>query len=800
MSIRSRLFATVALPVLSASLMIQPAFADSLTAPFEVAQEGEGQPSPEELLLKRKQRQAEEESQGQAEEQQPQAEEQQTPRKKRQQQAEEQPAAEESAPQQAEEEAPRRKKRQQQAEEQPAAEESAPQQAEEEARRKKRQQQAEEQPAAEESAPQQAEEEAPRRKKRQQQAEEQPAAEESAPQQAEEEAPRRKKRQQQAPAAEESAPQQAEEEAPRRKKRQQQAEEQPAAEESAPQQAEEEAPRRKKRQQQAEEQPAAEESAPQQAEEEAPARKKRQQQAEEQQPAAEEGAPQQAEEQEPTRKRRQQQAEEQQQTDEQKAAEQPGAEPEGGTTAEQPATEAPAEQTGEGEQQPVPGAEPPATAEQQGEQPAGQPAPEVVDERSTEERQKIAEDPAASDDTVVLPVERGAAVLDSDKDADIAGGNQSRETRRKQREELRAKQESVEVPTDDASAQAAIPAEAREEIPQKIEAVLSEEGERVEEAPTFTVPQTTNIINNTVINNTVNNTTVNNTTENNVTEVRVVEEVDDRVILGVGDRIFVRGDDRPRLRRNSEESFYETLPRGRVRETIVRPGGYRIVTIYNEYGDILTRTRVDRGGEEYVMMYAPEYEEDRPTIVDVGYDLPPMRLSIPVDEYIVDVAEDPDRDYYEFLSEPPVEPVERVYTIDEVRHSARLRDKVRRIDLDTITFATGSAEVSMSQAKTMRNVAEAMNKVLEKDPGETFFIEGHTDAVGADQSNLVLSDERAESVAVLLTEVYGIPAENLVTQGYGERFLKIRTDGPEQENRRVTIRRVTPLVRPVAQR
>ncbi|WP_027988016.1 OmpA family protein [Sinorhizobium meliloti] len=636
MSIRSRLFATVALPVLSASLMIQPAFADSLTAPFEVAQEGEGQPSPEELLLKRKQRQAEEESQGQAEEQQPQAEEQQTPRKKRQQQAEEQPAAEESAPQQAEEEAPRRKKRQQQAEEQ--------------------------------------------------------------------------------------------------------------------------------------------------------------------QPAAEEGAPQQAEEQEPTRKRRQQQAEEQQQTDEQRAAEQPGAEPEGGTTVEQPATEAPAEQTGEGEQQPVPGAEPPATAEQQGEQPAGQPAPEVVDERSTEERQKIAEDPAASDDTVVLPVERGAAVLDSDKDADIAGGNQSRETRRKQREELRAKQESVEVPTDDASAQAAIPAEAREEIPQKIEAVLSEEGERVEEAPTFTVPQTTNIINNTVINNTVNNTTVNNTTENNVTEVRVVEEVDDRVILGVGDRIFVRGDDRPRLRRNSEESFYETLPRGRVRETIVRPGGYRIVTIYNEYGDILTRTRVDRGGEEYVMMYAPEYEEDRPTIVDVGYDLPPMRLSIPVDEYIVDVAEDPDRDYYEFLSEPPVEPVERVYTIDEVRHSARLRDKVRRIDLDTITFATGSAEVSMSQAKTMRNVAEAMNKVLEKDPGETFFIEGHTDAVGADQSNLVLSDERAESVAVLLTEVYGIPAENLVTQGYGERFLKIRTDGPEQENRRVTIRRVTPLVRPVAQR
>ncbi|MDK1489604.1 OmpA family protein [Sinorhizobium sp. 7-81] len=765
MSIRSRLFATVALPVFAATFAVQPALAESLMAPFEVAQEGAEQPSPEDLLLLKKRRKQAEESQGQAEEQQPQAEEQQAPRrKKRQQQAEEQqPAAEESAPQQAEEQpAPRRKKRQQQAEEQ--------------------------QPAAEESAPQQAEEQqAPRRKKRQQQAEEQqPAAEEAAPQQADEQqAPRRKKRQQQAeeqqPAAEEGAPQQAEEQqTPRRKKRQQQAEEQQPAAEEAPQQAEEQqAPARKKRQQQAEEQqPAAEEGAPQQAEEQqAPARKKRQQQqqAEEGQPAAEEGAPQQAEEQQaPARRKRQQQAEEQRQTDQ------------------------PAEQIGEGEQ-PAPGAEAPATAEQgTGEPPRGQRAPEVVDERTEDEKVKIAKDPAATDDTVVLPVENGAAVLDSDKDADNVGGNRAREARRKQREELRAKEESVAPPTDDAAAQAKISTEVREQIPQRIEANLNEEGQRIEEAPVFAVPETTNIVNNTIVNNTV----INNTTTNNVTEVEVVEEVDDRVILGVGDRIFVRGDDRPRLRRDSQESFYDQLPRDRVRETIVRPDGYRIVTIYNRYGDIVQRSRIDSDGNEYLMIYAPEYDEDRdrPAIVDVGYELPPMRLTIPVEEYIVDYADDPDRDYYEFLSEPPVEQVERVYTIDEVRNSARLRDKVRRIDLDTIHFETGSAEVSMSQAKTLRGVAEGMSKILEKDPGETFFIEGHTDAVGSDRSNLVLSDQRAESVAVLLSEVYGVPAENLVTQGYGERFLKVRTQEDEQENRRVTIRRVTPLVRPVAQR
>lgn len=86
-----------------------------------------------------------------------------------------------------------------------------------------------------------------------------------------------------------------------------------------------------------------------------------------------------------------------------------------------------------------------------------------------------------------------------------------------------------------------------------------------------------------------------------------------------------------------------------------------------------------------------------------------------------------------------------------------------------------------------------------KNPAETFLIEGHTDAVGSDESNLVLSDERAASVANVLTDVYGIPPENLATQGYGERYLKVQTLGPEQQNRRVTIRRVTPLVKPIAQ-
>jgi outer membrane protein OmpA-like peptidoglycan-associated protein len=705
MTFRSRLFATVALPVLSSALIATPTLADALMKPFEVAQEStdQGQPSEEELLQQQQDAQpaAEEEQQGQAEEQK---------------------AAEEA--------------------ERAAAEQKA---AEEEAQRAA----ADEQKAAEEAERAGAEQKAAEEEAQRAAAEEQKAAEE-----AEKAASDQK-------AAEDEAQRAAAEE------QQRQAEEQKAAEEA---------------EKAASEQKAAEDEAQRAAEE--------QRQAEEQK-AAEEQKP----------------AEDQQ-------AEQPMEQPDGSAAETTTGEEQPATTTGESEQQPTTGegeqpavageetpaetgTEQPTTAET-GETPATEPVPEVVDTQTEEQKQEIAKDPGQTNETVVLPVENGAAVLDSDKDADNSGGQKSRDQRRKQREELRAQEEEVPVPDSDDSAQTAISEEVREAVSGKIEAGNREEGKRVKRAPDFEVPETTNIINNTVINNTVinNNTTI----DNSVTQVNVIERIENRTVLEVGDQLIVRGDDRPRLRRDSEEVYYDNLARGRVRETIVRPGGVQIVTIYNRYGDIIQRSRVGRDGQEYILVYAPELEGDspRPGLVDVGYELPPMRLRIPVSDYIIDTSSNPDRDYYEFLAEPPVERVERVYTIDEVKQSARLRDKVRRIDLDTITFATGSAEVPMSQARTLRSVADAMQKVLDKDPGETFLIEGHTDAVGSDKANLVLSDERGESVASLLTDVYGIPPENLQTQGYGERFLKVKTGVAEQQNRRVTIRRVTTLVRPMA--
>ena len=88
---------------------------------------------------------------------------------------------------------------------------------------------------------------------------------------------------------------------------------------------------------------------------------------------------------------------------------------------------------------------------------------------------------------------------------------------------------------------------------------------------------------------------------------------------------------------------------------------------------------------------------------------------------------------------------------------------------------------------------------MSQNPGEVFLIEGHTDAVGSDVDNLSLSDRRAESVATALTQQFQVPAENLTTQGYGEQNLKIPTQEAERQNRRVTARRITPLLSGSAQ-
>jgi outer membrane protein OmpA-like peptidoglycan-associated protein len=76
-----------------------------------------------------------------------------------------------------------------------------------------------------------------------------------------------------------------------------------------------------------------------------------------------------------------------------------------------------------------------------------------------------------------------------------------------------------------------------------------------------------------------------------------------------------------------------------------------------------------------------------------------------------------------------------------------------------------------------------------KDNGNTrVMIEGHTDSVGGDDYNQVLSEKRAESVADAL-QMRGVPADRYQVKGLGKAFPVASNDtqAGRQQNRRVEI-------------
>ena len=111
-----------------------------------------------------------------------------------------------------------------------------------------------------------------------------------------------------------------------------------------------------------------------------------------------------------------------------------------------------------------------------------------------------------------------------------------------------------------------------------------------------------------------------------------------------------------------------------------------------------------------------------------------------------------------------------------------------------INFEFGAWEITSDELPKLERLARVINSILRRRPEEVFLIEGHTDAVGSDDDNLTLSDRRAEAVAVILSDQFEVPPENLTTQGYGEQFLKVDTQDAERLNRRVAARRITPLL------
>jgi len=101
-----------------------------------------------------------------------------------------------------------------------------------------------------------------------------------------------------------------------------------------------------------------------------------------------------------------------------------------------------------------------------------------------------------------------------------------------------------------------------------------------------------------------------------------------------------------------------------------------------------------------------------------------------------------------------------------------------------IGFDTGSYNLSASIFPTLNAVA----KVLNEYPKSSLVIIGHTDSVGSSESNLTLSERRAESVAAHLIR-QNVKSGRLSTSGYGERRPIANNDtvAGRSANRRVEI-------------
>jgi outer membrane protein OmpA-like peptidoglycan-associated protein len=104
--------------------------------------------------------------------------------------------------------------------------------------------------------------------------------------------------------------------------------------------------------------------------------------------------------------------------------------------------------------------------------------------------------------------------------------------------------------------------------------------------------------------------------------------------------------------------------------------------------------------------------------------------------------------------------------------------------LENVYFDTGKATLKSSSFKSLNNLVT----VLKAKKGMEIEIGGHTDNVGSQESNMVLSQKRADAVKKYLVSK-GIAASRLSTKGYGDTQPIEYNDTPEgrQKNRRTQV-------------
>jgi|GEM_PF-196730 len=114
----------------------------------------------------------------------------------------------------------------------------------------------------------------------------------------------------------------------------------------------------------------------------------------------------------------------------------------------------------------------------------------------------------------------------------------------------------------------------------------------------------------------------------------------------------------------------------------------------------------------------------------------------------------------------------------------RVGEGIRVVFDSGILFSTGSSTINATSRYNIEKLAGILNRYDDTN----VVIEGHTDSVGSDESNQVLSENRAQSVASLL-RAYGVSGNRLTPVGYGETrpVASNETESGRRLNRRVEV-------------
>lgn len=266
----------------------------------------------------------------------------------------------------------------------------------------------------------------------------------------------------------------------------------------------------------------------------------------------------------------------------------------------------------------------------------------------------------------------------------------------------------------------------------------------------------------------------------------VVSNSGDRVVVQQADGTYkvLKNDDAVMFQPGTDVKTF-AYDDGSTRTVATRQDGTQIETIRAADGTVLRRARIFEDGTRVVLFddtqVAHEVEVNKlPQVTDTQRE--------------INIRQAEEDELRAALAANLPETVDRRFSLSQVRNINAVRQLVPEIGVDSINFETGSSVIRPEEAKELAALGTLMRERISQNPGEVFLIEGHTDAVGAAGYNLALSDRRAESVALALTEYFDVPPENMVVQGYGEYDLKIRTAEAERENRRAAVRRITALL------